>query len=168
MFHKFIMVIILLNIHTSIHCCTPKTNTVLYVNYNLTRASQVALAEPCLSTQEKCEMSVWLLGQKYLLEQGMEHTPVFLPAESHRQRIPGRLQTKGHKELAMTEATWHACMHNLTNPGKILSYKNMPKSWKKGIRQTSIFFFPKRRQWQISALLIDLACWFSRESTEKE
>ena len=137
MFHKFIMVIILPYVYTSIHCCTPKTNRVLYVNYNLTRASQVALAEPCLSMQEKCEMSVWLLGQKYLLEQGMEHTPVFLPAESHRQRIPGRLQTKGHKELALS------CMHNLTNPGKILSYKNMPKSWKKGIRQTSIFFFPK-------------------------
>ena len=34
-------------------------------------------------------------------------------------------------------------MHNLTNHGKILSYENMPKSWKKEIRQTSVFFKKK-------------------------
>ena len=35
----------------------------------------------------------------------MQHTPVFLPGESHEQRRPAGFSPEGRKELDMTEAT---------------------------------------------------------------
>ena len=50
-------------------------------------------------------MSVQSLGQEDSLEEGMQHTPVFLPGEPHGQEEPGGLQSLGCTELDTTEAS---------------------------------------------------------------
>ena len=43
----------------------------------------------------------------------MAPTPVFLPGESHEQRILASYSLWGCKESDITEATWHACMKDI-------------------------------------------------------
>ena len=45
------------------------------------------------------------LGQEDPLEEEMATPPVFLPGESHGQRILAGYSPRGHKELNTTEAT---------------------------------------------------------------
>ena len=59
--------------------------------------------------QEAKEMWVWSLGWEDALEEGMEPTPVFLPAESHGQRSLASYSSWGLKESDMTG--WLAHMH---------------------------------------------------------
>ena len=39
-----------------------------------------------------------------------QSTPIFLPGESHGQRNLAVYSPQGHKELDMTEATYHTCI----------------------------------------------------------
>lgn len=71
-----------------------------------------------------------------------QHTPVFLPAESHRQRIPGRPQTMGSQRAGhdwAKQLSMHACIISLTME-KILSYEKYAKKLKKGNKTDKRFF----------------------------
>ena len=61
----------------------------------------------CMPVQEIQETWVWSLGREGPLEEGMTPTAVLLPGESHGQRSLAGYSPWGHKELDMTEATWH-------------------------------------------------------------
>ena len=52
---------------------------------------------------EMQETLVSSLGQKDLLEEEMQPTPVFLPGESHGQRSPVSYSPWDHKKLDTTE-----------------------------------------------------------------
>ena len=50
-------------------------------------------------------------------------TPVFLPGKSHGQRSLVGYHPWGHKELDMTEVTYHTCIAELRVEGGILKYR---------------------------------------------
>ena len=52
-----------------------------------------------------CGFDPW--AEKIPWRRAWQHTPVFLPGESHVQRSPVGYSPWGHKELNMTEATKH-------------------------------------------------------------
>ena len=56
------------------------------------RASQVVIVakNPPANAGDILETRFWSLGWEDPLEEGMKSTPVFLPGESHRQRIAWR------------------------------------------------------------------------------
>ena len=59
-----------------------------------------------------CQQETWVLslGREDPLEEAVATTPVFLPGESHGQRILAGYSSQGHKESDMTEVTEHECM----------------------------------------------------------
>ena len=57
--------------------------------------------------QEMDEMQVWSLGWEDPLEEKTQPTLVFLPGESHGQRSLAGYSPQGHKDLDVTEATYH-------------------------------------------------------------
>ena len=59
-----------------------------------------------------CQQETWVpsLGQEDPLEEAVATTPIFLPGESHGQRILAGYSSQGHKESDTTEVTEHACM----------------------------------------------------------
>ena len=60
------------------------------------------------------EAWVQSLGWEDLLEKGMATHSSILDWRIPRPEEPGGLQSRGRKELDMTEATEHACMHIAT------------------------------------------------------
>ena len=66
------------------------------------RASQEALAVKNLLPMQKTE-KMW--AQCHGQEEAWQPTSVFLPGESHGQRILADYSPQGHKESDMTEAT---------------------------------------------------------------
>ena len=58
-----------------------------------------------LAMQEPHKMQVQSLGWEDPLEEEMQPTPVFLPGESHGQKILAGYSPWVHKEVDMTEVT---------------------------------------------------------------
>ena len=58
---------------------------------------------------ERLRFNPWV-GKIPWRRRAWQPTPIFLPAESHRQRNLAGSSPYGHKELDMTEETYHACM----------------------------------------------------------
>ena len=61
-------------------------------------------------THRRLGIKVWRLDQEDCLEEGKTTTPVFLPGESHGQRILVGYSPWGCTESDMTEATEHTCV----------------------------------------------------------
>ena len=68
------------------------------------------------------EMQVRSLGREIPWRRAWQSTPVFLPGESYGQRSLVGYGPEGRKELAMTEATEHACIHLVIKTSR-LSFK---------------------------------------------
>ena len=62
---------------------------------------------------KRCTFDPWI--RKITWRRALQPTPVFLPGESHRQKSLACYGPKGHKELGMTEVTYHACTHKVTH-----------------------------------------------------
>ena len=54
---------------------------------------------------QRCGFDPWV--RKILWRRAWQPAPVFLPGESHGQRSLANYSPQGHKELDMTEVTWH-------------------------------------------------------------
>ena len=79
-------------------------------------------------------------------------TQVFLPGESYGQRSPVGYTPQDHKELDMTEATEHACMHmELRNGGWLGAKESNPNLLLPGV-VASMKHWPGAGQWHCGPL----------------
>ena len=75
----------------------------------------------CLGSRlKRCGFSPWV--GKIPWRRAWQHTPVFLPGESHGQRSLVGHDLSGHKESDMTEASQHPHKRNEDSPTEIIPH----------------------------------------------